>query len=70
MEDTKEETGTRTILVSPKNHRFLTLMKINHSFKNIDEVQDVLIRAYNKLQVMEKAEQEKRAKNGNGKKTY
>ena len=47
---------TRTILISPEKHKFLTLMKIEGEFRNIDDVVDVLIQAYNKLRVMEKAE--------------
>ena len=71
MENTLENekirkfSDTRTILVSPKNHKFLTLMKIENGFKNIDECMDILIESFNKLRVIEIAnKQKKESKNG------
>jgi hypothetical protein len=54
---------TRTILISPEKHKFLTLMKIEGNYRNVDEVVDVLIQSHQKLKVMELAEKEKAEKN-------
>ena len=68
IQEEKNNTQGKTLIVNHLNHKTLSMMKIEGDFKSIDDLISRLIESHNKLKVMENEQNKKEKKNGKSKK--